>query len=152
MFGVISPSGFCFVALVTSMLTMCKASPDSTDLALSARQLTKPNLPSSGETQSCDEQCGILTTLDNCETDQCFCSDTNSDGLASCLDCIVATGNGTTSQGQTIMNEYIDNCADLGFTVKTETIQASGAKILAIPTTGIVVAAALGSLIRLMGE
>ncbi|KAJ3978159.1 hypothetical protein EV361DRAFT_943783 [Lentinula raphanica] len=133
---VISALSFCTVALVAAPHAFCVASPDSNGLTLHARQLAKPNLPSSGDSQSCDNQCGVLTTLDDCETDQCFCTDSNSD----------AAGNGTVSEGQTIMNEYVDECADLGFTVKNETIQANGAGRLFVPIAGAIATTALISL------
>ncbi|KAJ3989010.1 hypothetical protein F5890DRAFT_1549974 [Lentinula detonsa] len=141
-----SANSFCLVALVVAALRLCEASPGSSSLALLSRQLAKPDLPSSGESQSCDNQCSVLSTLDDCETDQCFCTDSNSDGLASCLDCLVATGNGTMSQGQTVMNDYIDDCAELGFTVKNETIKASGAGALSIPVAGAAATALLAIL------
>ncbi|KAJ3721926.1 hypothetical protein C8R42DRAFT_67448 [Lentinula raphanica] len=143
---VISALSFCTVALVAAPHAFCIASPDSNGLTLHARQLAKPNLPSSGDSQSCDNQCGVLTILDDCETDQCFCTDSNSDGLSSCIDCLIAAGNGTVSEGQTIINEYVDECADLGFTVKNETIQANGAGRLFVPIAGAIATTALISL------
>ncbi|KAJ3797879.1 hypothetical protein GGU11DRAFT_822732 [Lentinula aff. detonsa] len=140
---------FFSLAAITANVTYVRdlvASPGSSSLALLSRQLAKPDLPSSGESQSCDNQCSVLSTLDDCETDQCFCTDSNSDGLASCLDCLVATGNGTMSQGQTVMNDYIDDCAELGFTVKNETIKASGAGALSIPVAGAAATALLAIL------
>ncbi|KAF5392470.1 hypothetical protein D9757_002264 [Collybiopsis confluens] len=111
---------------------------------ISARQ-SKPSVPSSQVPTNCNKQCTILTTLENCDTEQCYCTNSNAQGFASCLDCLVAAGSGTVQDGQTLMDDFSAGCADGGFAVKSQTIKASGARSLQISITALVATAAFTS-------
>ncbi|KAL0564094.1 hypothetical protein V5O48_017961 [Marasmius crinis-equi] len=96
----------------------------------------------------CNAPCtSAATTVNNCKEDtKCVCTDSFSDGVASCFNCAAAHQPNTTSEAQNLMNDFVNECKAKGLTIKSQTIHSNGdsnGALSAVTRTGTGVAASL---------
>ncbi|KAJ8074041.1 hypothetical protein PM082_012332 [Marasmius tenuissimus] len=105
--------------------------------SLSAQVFPRQNsgttdIPFGSNVPECRDPCDKAhSTIDSCgkEASKCGCTDTNSDLVAACINCVVTKRpeNVTEAEGQDVMNIFVDTCKAGSFSVKSQTIRkASG--------------------------
>jgi len=118
--------------LVASFVLGALATPRSvfTDVLTKRQSGNAPSFPS-----QCSSQCqNIENALTQCSDDSCFCTSTNIQAFAACLQCTVNLA-GDVQSFQSDLNQVIQDCDTEGFNVPNETLTGGGSGG-SVPTGG----------------